>query len=75
MQLHRLRLAGIGPFAGEHEIDFAALGAGGLFLLEGPTGAGKSTIVDAIVYALYGNVAGASASKERIRSGFAEPGQ
>ena len=75
MQLHRLRLAGIGPFAGEHEIDFAALGAGGLFLLEGPTGAGKSTIVDAIVYALYGNVAGASTSKDRIRSGFAGPGQ
>jgi len=73
MQLHRLRLAAIGPFAGEHEIDFAALGAGGLFLLEGPTGAGKSTLIDAIVYALYGQVAGTT-SKDRIRSGFAEPG-
>ena len=74
MQLHRLRLAAIGPFAGEHEIDFVALAAGGIFLLEGPTGAGKSTLIDAIVYALYGDVAGATASKDRIRSGFAESG-
>ncbi len=72
MQLHRLRLAAIGPFSGEHEIDFGALGAGGLFLLEGPTGAGKSTLIDAIVYALYGSVAGATSSKDRIRSGFAD---
>src|SRR5690606_5028595 len=47
---------------------------GGLFLLEGPTGAGKSTRVDAIVYALYGNAAGTT-GKDRIRSGFSEPGQ
>ena len=71
MKLHHLRLTGIGPFAGTVEIDLAALGAGGMFLLEGPTGSGKSTILDAIVYALYGQVAGSATSADRIRSQFA----
>ena len=73
MKLHHLRLTGIGPFAGTVEIDFAALGASGTFLLEGPTGSGKSTILDAIVYALYGQVAGSATSADRIRSQFAAP--
>src|SRR5699024_1638023 len=58
MKLHHLRMTGIGPFAGTVEIDLAALSASGMFLLEGPTGSGKSTILDALVYALYGQVAG-----------------
>nr|WP_246482794.1 SMC family ATPase [Brachybacterium halotolerans] len=66
-----MHLRGIGPFAGAVDIDFAALGASGMFLLEGPTGSGKSTILDAIVYALYGSVAGSGASSDRIRSQFA----
>ena len=53
MNLHRLTLRALGPYAGEHTIDFAALGASGTFLLEGPTGAGKSTVIDAVVFALY----------------------
>ena len=57
MHIHSMRIAAIGPFAGAHTINFAELGAGGIFLLEGPTGAGKSTIIDAIVFALYGKVA------------------
>lgn len=73
MKLHHLRMTGIGPFAGTVEIDFAALGASGTFLLEGPTGSGKSTILDAIVYALYGQVAGSVTSADRIRSQFAAP--
>ncbi len=73
MKLHHLRLRGIGPFRDEVSIDFAALGASGMFLLEGPTGSGKSTVLDAVVYALYGSVAGEGASSERIRSQFAEP--
>ncbi|MBB5830293.1 AAA family ATPase [Brachybacterium aquaticum] len=73
MKLHHLRLTGIGPFAGTVDVDFAALGASGMFLLEGPTGSGKSTILDAIVYALYGQVAGAATSADRIRSQFAAP--
>lgn len=75
MKLHHLRLAGIGPFAGTVEIDLAALGASGMFLLEGPTGSGKSTILDAIVYALYGQVAGSVTSSDRIRSQFASPSE
>ena len=75
MKLHHLRMTGIGPFAGTVEIDFAALGASGTFLLEGPTGSGKSTILDAIVYALYGHVAGSATSADRIRSQFAAPAE
>ena len=73
MKLHLLRLRGIGPFRDEVAIDFTALGASGMFLLEGPTGSGKSTVLDAIVYALYGSVAGDGASGDRIRSQFADP--
>lgn len=74
MRIHRLTFAGLGPFAGEHSIDFDALGEGGLFIIEGPTGAGKSTIVDALVFALYGDVAGRDSDRQRLRSDFAETG-
>jgi exonuclease SbcC len=73
MQLHRMTFQALGPFPGRHTIDFAALGASGLFLLEGPTGSGKSTIIDALVFALYGRVASADASEDRIRSDHAAP--
>ncbi|MFS0702786.1 AAA family ATPase, partial [Cellulomonas sp. 179-A 4D5 NHS] len=73
MYLRTLTLQAIGPFAGRFTVDFAQLGASGLFLLEGPTGAGKSTLIDAIVFALYGKVASASTSEDRLRSGFAGP--
>lgn len=68
MHLHTLTFGAIGPFDGTHTIDFSRLGASGLFLLEGPTGAGKSTIIDAIVFALYGGLAGEEASKQRLHS-------
>ena len=68
MQIVRLEFEGIGPFAQRQVIDFEELSIGGLFLLEGPTGAGKSTIVDAMVFALYGDVAGSESSKGRIVS-------
>ncbi|WP_285037504.1 AAA family ATPase [Plantibacter sp. ME-Dv--P-095] len=74
MRLHRLTLQAIGPYAGEHTIDFVELGRAGLFLLEGPTGAGKSTIIDAIVFGLYGELAGTGASKDRLHSHHALPG-
>ena len=73
MQLRTLTLQAIGPFASRHTIDVTALAASGLFLLEGPTGAGKSTLIDAIVFALYGTVASAQASDERLRSTAADP--
>ena len=73
MHLHTMRFAAIGPFPGGHEIDFAELGAGGLFLLEGPTGSGKSTVLDAVVFALYGKVASAETSEDRLRSTHVGP--
>lgn len=73
MYLHTLRMSAVGPFAGDESIDFARLGSADIFLLEGPTGVGKSTIIDAIVYALYGSVAGSDASVERMRSELASP--
>ena len=71
MHLRTLTLQAIGPFAGRHTVDFDALGQAGLFLLEGPTGSGKSTLIDAIVFALYGKVASAEASEDRLRSAYA----
>ncbi|WP_163276402.1 AAA family ATPase, partial [Cellulomonas iranensis] len=71
MHLRSLTVQAIGPFAGRHTVDVDALAASGLFLLEGPTGAGKSTLIDAVVFALYGKVAGADASDERLRSAYA----
>ncbi len=73
MQLHQLEMTAIGPYAGTERIDFSAVGRAGLFLLEGPTGSGKSTIIDAITFALYGKVAQASADVERIHSHHADP--
>ncbi len=73
MYLRTLTFQAIGPFAGRHTIDFAELAVSGLFLLEGPTGAGKSTLIDAVVFALYGTVASAQASDERLRSTAAAP--
>ncbi|WP_374967757.1 AAA family ATPase [Terrabacter sp. BE26] len=73
MQLHHLSMTAIGPYAGTEVIDFSTVGRTGLFLLEGPTGAGKSTIIDAITFALYGKVAQASADVERIHSHHADP--
>jgi exonuclease SbcC len=72
MQLHSMTLQAVGPFAGRHTVDFSALAASGIFLLEGPTGAGKSTLIDAVVFALYGKVASASTSDDRLRSAYAD---
>ena len=74
MKLHRLAFTAIGPFPGTEVIDFTAFDDSGLFLLEGPTGAGKSTIIDAITFALYGDVARLKdSSKDRLRSDLAAP--
>lgn len=55
MRLHRLRIKNLNSLYGEHTIDFdGALGEAGLFLIHGPTGAGKSTILDAVCLALFG---------------------
>ncbi|HYA52803.1 MAG TPA: AAA family ATPase, partial [Streptosporangiaceae bacterium] len=73
MRLHTLELRAFGPYATGQRIDFDRLAASGLFLLEGPTGAGKSTILDAITFALYGGLAGEESGEDRLRSHFAGP--
>lgn len=73
MRLHRLSVRGFGPFRDEQVVDFDALSDAGLFLLTGQTGAGKSSLLDAVAYALYGRVPGARASTLRVRSDHADP--
>ncbi|WP_031088803.1 AAA family ATPase, partial [Streptomyces sp. NRRL WC-3549] len=62
MRLHRLTLTAFGPFGTTQEVDFDALSSAGLFLLHGPTGAGKTSVLDAVCYALYAAVPGARQS-------------
>jgi exonuclease SbcC len=73
MKLHRLEVTAFGPFADTVEVDFDALGADGLFLLHGQTGAGKTTILDAIAFALYGRVPGSRGEAKRLHSDHASP--
>ncbi|MFE3598195.1 AAA family ATPase [Streptomyces sp. NPDC059142] len=75
MRLHRLTLTAFGPFATTQEVDFDALSGAGLFLLHGPTGAGKTSVLDAVCYALYGAVPGARQSPgTTLRSDHAPTG-
>lgn len=62
MRLHRLSITAFGPFGATQEVDFDALSSAGLFLLHGPTGAGKTSVLDAVCFALYGAVPGARQS-------------
>ncbi|MEO7259923.1 MAG: SMC family ATPase [Jatrophihabitantaceae bacterium] len=66
-------MTAIGPFAGQVEIDFSRFGASSLFLLEGPTGSGKTTVLDGISFALYGKLAQSKAAAERLKSHHAPP--
>ncbi|MFJ4868119.1 AAA family ATPase [Streptomyces sp. NPDC088757] len=58
MRLHRLEITAFGPFGAPQTVDFDALSSAGLFLLHGPTGAGKTSVLDAVCFALYGSVPG-----------------
>ena len=74
MKLLTLELSGIGPFAQRQYIDFERFADSGLFLLRGSTGSGKTTLIDAIVFALYGDVAsGSEGAKNRLRSSYCGP--
>ncbi|MCI9887050.1 AAA family ATPase [Micrococcales bacterium 31B] len=68
MRLLQLNLCGVGPFATLQSLDLATVGQTGLFLLEGPTGSGKSTLIDAMVFALYGHVASSTSEETRMVS-------
>jgi exonuclease SbcC len=73
VRIHQVRLTAFGPFAGTETVDLDALSSGGLFLLHGPTGAGKTTVLDAVCFALYGRVPGSRGAGARLRSDHADP--
>ena len=73
MRLHHLEVTAFGPFAETVEVDFDHLSDAGLFLLSGPTGAGKTSVLDAVCFALYGDVPGDRGSAKRLRSDQAAP--
>ncbi|NNG40913.1 AAA family ATPase [Flexivirga sp. ID2601S] len=74
MKLHHLRVQAFGPFGGVEEIDFDDLGAAGLHLIHGPTGSGKTSLLDAICFALFAGVPGArQRHRGSLRSDHAAP--
>lgn len=68
-----LDMKAFGPYAGREIVDFRQLGDHKLFLIYGPTGSGKTTILDAMCYALYGSTSGDSRTGAHMRSEYASP--
>ncbi|WP_328530842.1 SMC family ATPase [Nocardioides sp. NBC_00368] len=68
MRLHHLEVTAFGPFTGTVTVDFDQLSEAGLFLLSGATGAGKTSVLDAVCFALYGDVPGDRSVAKRLRS-------
>jgi len=74
MRLHVLEVEAFGPFAARELVNFDALSDSGLFLLCGPTGAGKTSVLDAVCFALFGQVPGDRDKAKRLHSDHAAPG-
>jgi len=73
MKLHRLELTGFGPFLTTQTVDFDAFERDGIFLISGRTGAGKSSILDGVSFALYGSVPRYDSGDKRLRSDHCAP--
>lgn len=73
MKLHRLEVEGFGPFRDRQIVDFDSFADDGIFLIAGKTGAGKSSILDAVCFALYGGVPRYEGGEKRLRSDHCRP--
>ena len=70
----KLTISAFGPYAGKIELDMTKLGESGLYLITGATGSGKTSIFDAIAYALYDKPSGEDRDDSNLRSKYAEDG-